>query len=67
MERFRLKGDLASAVAALEREMIQEGLVATHWNKTKLAERLGVSRTTLIKKIKEYGLSNAKNPLQHKG
>jgi two-component system, NtrC family, response regulator HupR/HoxA len=63
VERFRLKGDLASAVAALEREMIREGLVATHWNKTRLAERLGVSRTTLIKKIKEYGIEDGKNPL----
>ena len=54
--RFRERGDLASAVQALEKEMIEAGLVATHWNKSKLAERLGVSRTTLIKKIKEYGL-----------
>ncbi|MDF1565211.1 MAG: sigma 54-interacting transcriptional regulator [Deltaproteobacteria bacterium] len=64
LERFRMKGDLASAVAALEREMIQEGLVATHWNKTKLAARLGVSRTTLIKKIKEFGLEERGNPLE---
>jgi len=55
-ERFHGDGDLASAVSALEAEMIREGLVATHWNKTRLARRLGVSRTTLIKKIKEYGL-----------
>ena len=61
--RLAGKGDLASAVAALEKEMIREGLVATHWNKTRLAERLGVSRTTLIKKIKEYGLEERGNPL----
>ena len=67
LRRFRMKGDLASAIAALEREMIQEGLVATHWNKTKLAQKLGVSRTTLIKKIKEYGLEERGNPLEEVG
>ena len=54
--RFKEKGDLSSAVSALEREMIQQGLISTHWNKTQLAARLGVSRTTLIKKIKDYGI-----------
>jgi TyrR family helix-turn-helix protein len=29
----------------------------THGNKSRLAERLGVSRTTLIKKIREYGIA----------
>ncbi|MFM2153677.1 MAG: hypothetical protein RL199_2112 [Pseudomonadota bacterium] len=51
-------GDLASAVASLERTMIATGLVATHGNRTHLADRLGLSRTTLIKKIKEYGLED---------
>lgn len=54
--RFRELGDLSGAVRALEREMIEDGLVATHWNKSRLAEKLGISRTTLIKKIREYGL-----------
>ncbi len=58
LERYKEKGDLSAAVTALEREMIQQGLVATHWNKTRLAVQLGVSRTTLIKKIKEYGIED---------
>jgi transcriptional regulator with PAS, ATPase and Fis domain len=58
LSRFREKGGLGSAVAALEREMIQAGLIATHWNKTRLAAQLGVSRTTLIKKIKDYGIED---------
>jgi len=29
----------------------------TRGNKSRLAERLGVSRTTLIKKIREYGIA----------
>jgi transcriptional regulator with PAS, ATPase and Fis domain len=54
-----LGSDLASAVAELERELIRAGLQQTRGNKTRLAERLGVSRTTLIKKIKEYAIAEA--------
>jgi transcriptional regulator with PAS, ATPase and Fis domain len=39
--------------------MIRRGLVQTHSNKTKLADQLGVSRTTLIKKIKEYDIDDS--------
>ena len=67
LERFKEKGDLGSAVTALEREMIQQGLIATHWNKTKLATRLGVSRTTLIKKIKEYAIDDGGEPEEDGG
>ncbi len=49
--------DLATAVGQLERELIETGLRETGGNKSKLAERLGVSRTTLIKKIREYGIA----------
>jgi two-component system response regulator HupR/HoxA len=56
-ETFRQKGTMEAAIQALERDMIEHGLIQTHWNKTKLAEKLGISRTTLIKKIKEFGLS----------
>jgi len=49
--------DLATAVGQLERELIATGLRETGGNKSKLAERLGVSRTTLIKKIREYGIA----------
>ncbi len=67
LERYKEKGDLGSAVTALEREMIQQGLIATHWNKTKLATRLGVSRTTLIKKIKEYSIDDGGEPEEGEG
>ena len=52
-----LGSNLATAVGALERELIETGLRETQGNKSKLAERLGVSRTTLIKKIREYGIA----------
>ena len=51
-----LATDLATAVGALEKELIEAGLRETRGNKSKLAERLGVSRTTLIKKIRDYGI-----------
>jgi two-component system response regulator HupR/HoxA len=52
-----LATDLSTAVGALEKELIEAGLRETHGNKSKLAERLGVSRTTLIKKIRDYGIA----------
>jgi two-component system response regulator HupR/HoxA len=52
-----LATDLATAVGALEKELIETGLRETRGNKSKLAEKLGVSRTTLIKKIRDYGLA----------
>jgi DNA-binding NtrC family response regulator len=52
-----LGSNLAKAVSALERELIETGLRETHGNRSRLAERLGVSRTTLIKKIREYGIA----------
>jgi two-component system response regulator HupR/HoxA len=52
-----LATDLATAVNALEKELIEAGLRETRGNKSKLAERLGVSRTTLIKKIRDYGIA----------
>ncbi|MFL5312372.1 MAG: helix-turn-helix domain-containing protein, partial [Myxococcales bacterium] len=51
-----LGSDLATAVCQLEKDLIALGLRETHGNKSRLAARLGVSRTTLIKKIREYGL-----------
>ena len=52
-----LGSDLATAVGALEKELIETGLRETKGNKSRLAERLGVSRTTLIKKIRDYGIA----------
>ena len=52
-----LGSDLATAVCQLEKDLIGLGLRETHGNKSRLAARLGVSRTTLIKKIREYGIA----------
>jgi transcriptional regulator of acetoin/glycerol metabolism len=39
-----------------EREIIAEALARTGWNRSRAARRLGIDRTTLWRKIKEYGL-----------
>jgi transcriptional regulator with PAS, ATPase and Fis domain len=49
-------GSLKDAVEALERDMIYQGLIRTHWNKSQLAKELGISRSNLIQKCAYYGL-----------
>jgi DNA-binding NtrC family response regulator len=49
-------GTLKDAVENLEREMIAQGLIRTHWNKSQLAKDLGISRSNLIQKCAYYGL-----------
>ncbi len=57
--RYRAEGSLDSAIAALEKEMILRELVSCRWNRSLAAERLGVSRTTLLKKIRAYRLDSS--------
>ena len=52
----RATGKLNDAVEMLEREMIQQGLLRTGNNKSRLARELGISRSNLILKIAKYGL-----------
>jgi transcriptional regulator with PAS, ATPase and Fis domain len=47
---------LPAAVDALERNMIYEVLKRTHWNKTKAAKELRISRRNLIRKVNKYKL-----------
>jgi DNA-binding NtrC family response regulator len=50
-------GNLHSAVVnCVERELIAQVMAACDNTQTKAAERLGINRNTLYKKIKEYGL-----------
>jgi transcriptional regulator with GAF, ATPase, and Fis domain len=49
-------GSLREAVEAVEREIINQGLIRTHWNKSQLAKELGISRSNLIQKCTYYGL-----------
>ena len=52
----RSDGTLRGAIEALERDLIHQGLIRTHWNKSLLAKELGISRSNLIAKIERYGL-----------
>lgn len=56
----RVHGKLKDAIDALEREMIEEGLRRTGWNKSRLAKELGISRAGLIMKVDKYGLEKRK-------
>ncbi|QEH32373.1 Transcriptional regulatory protein ZraR [Aquisphaera giovannonii] len=48
---------LRALLAEVERAAIERALRACHGNRTKTAERLGISRRQLFEKIKEYDLS----------
>jgi len=52
-------GPLKTAVQSIERQVIRAGLIRTGWNKSMVARELGMSRTTLIKKIRELGLEES--------
>ncbi len=49
------KASLQQAVAELERQMIQEALMASESNQSRAAERLGLSERMLRYKLKKYG------------
>jgi DNA-binding NtrC family response regulator len=61
-ERFAWDGSLEEvsqrAVAHVERFKIQNALRETKWNKTRAAEKLGVSYKTLLTKIRALGIEN---------
>ncbi len=49
-------GTLRELVEDVESEVIHQGLIRTHWNKSQLAKELGISRSNLIQKCSYYGL-----------
>ena len=49
-------GNLREIVERVEAEVIGQGLIRTHWNKSQLAKELGISRSNLIQKCNQYGL-----------
>ncbi len=54
--RFERLGTLREVVESVEAEVISQGLIRTHWNKSQLAKELGISRSNLIQKCNYYGL-----------
>ncbi|HWP35678.1 MAG TPA: sigma-54 dependent transcriptional regulator, partial [Thermodesulfobacteriota bacterium] len=57
-----LGGQLGDVVRAAEREHILRVLQATQWVKSRAAEVLGIARTTLNRKIREYLLDEPAAP-----
>jgi two-component system, NtrC family, response regulator HupR/HoxA len=53
---YERAGSLKDAIEQLERDLIHQGLIRTHWNKSQLAKDLGISRSNLIMKVERYGL-----------
>jgi DNA-binding NtrC family response regulator len=51
-----LTGTLRDVMEQVEAEVILQGLIRTHWNKSQLAKDLGISRSYLIQKCAYYGL-----------
>lgn len=50
------KQDLKSTLRSIEKQILMDCLKKHNWNKTKVAKLLGTSRTSLILKVKEYGI-----------
>lgn len=49
--------DLKTMVEDLEKHVVEETLQRHHWNQSKVARELGLSRVGLANKIKRYGLN----------
>ncbi|MGA1979704.1 MAG: sigma-54 dependent transcriptional regulator [Sedimentisphaerales bacterium] len=47
---------LKEAMAEPEKNLIRQALEANHWNRQETAKALQINRTTLYKKMKQYGL-----------
>ncbi len=52
---------LRDAVAHFEREYILKQLEKNHWNRSKVASKLGIDRRTLFKKMRSYGVLEPHN------
>lgn len=51
-----LRGPLRDRIDALEADIIRETLMRHHWNKSRTADELGLSRVGLRAKMERYGL-----------
>ena len=47
---------LKDALAVPEKDIIRQALETNHWNRQETAKALDINRTTLFKKMKQYGL-----------
>lgn len=54
-----VNGTLKEKVAKIEAQIIREALIRHRWNKTKVAEELGLSRVGLRQKMERFGITEA--------
>ena len=64
-ERFNITTSQASSLDIVEKEWILRVLEETGWKYAETARRLGISRTTLWRKVKSFGIED-NSPLVHK-
>jgi DNA-binding NtrC family response regulator len=55
----RREGKLRDIIAEVEGELIQKAFATFAGNRTRMAEHLGISRYTLLQKIKQHGIDSA--------
>lgn len=53
-----LKDIVEQAVEAAEKKTILESLDRLRWNRRKVAQHLGISYSSLLRRIEKYGLKN---------
>ena len=53
---WRKDGALRDAIEVVERDMVQSALERCKGNKTRMAKQLGITRWTLLQKLKTYGI-----------
>ena len=52
---WRREGKLKDVIGQVEREMIETAMETNGGNKIRVSEQLGISRYTLLQKLKDYG------------
>lgn len=61
-EVIPIPGEDRATLADRERRAIVETLEATRWRLSETARRLGISRTTLWRRVRAYGLAREASP-----
>jgi two-component system nitrogen regulation response regulator NtrX len=56
-----MEGTLREAREQFEKKFILHRLQETHWNITRAAERLGIERSNLHRKMKGYGIESPRD------
>lgn len=52
------KGYLDESLSKIERKVILDALRGHNWSKVKTAKSLGISRSTLYRKLNKYGIKD---------